>query len=248
MKTPTVAPVLASLSLLAATAGFAAGVDTRDVAIPPGLNFAVASFRWWHPPGADALAGVIVLVPGSNSDGRAEADDPFWQAFARRHNLALVGCFFQDHPHENMNIEQYARASDGSGQALLDAVTALAKAAGHPEAATVPLLLWGHSAGGEFNYEFACWQPARVAAFVVNKGGYYYTHLAPAATRAVPGIFFVGGKDEAFRIQSIGGIVAVNRQAGADWKLVVDPNAGHEMGDTRDVAAEFFDGVISRRR
>ena len=147
-----------------------------------------------------------------------------------------------------MNIENYARAHDGSGGALLAAVDRLAKAAGHSEAAAAPLLLWGHSAGGEFNYEFACWKPKRVAAFVVNKGGYYFTHLAPAATRAVPGIFFVGGKDEAFRIQSIQGIFAVNRQAGCAWKLTVEPHAGHELGKTRELAAEFFAEVIARRR
>ena len=236
------------LSCVVAAAAFASPGGTFDVEIPPGPNFAVAAFRWWHPPEAKALLGVAVLVPGSNCDGRAEVEDPFWQDFARQHRLALVGCWFQDHPHENMKIEDYAHARDGSGRALLDAVDRLAKAAAHPEAAIAPLLLWGHSAGGEFNYEFACWDPARVAAFVVNKGGYYFTHLAPAATRAVPGIFFVGGKDEAFRIQSIQGIFAVNRQAGAAWKLIVEPDEGHELGRTRELAVEFFAEIISRCR
>jgi dienelactone hydrolase len=240
--------MLSALSCcIAAATGFAGTKATFDVEIPPGPNFAVAAFRWWHPPEAGALLGIAVLVPGSNSDGRAQVGDPFWQDFARAHSLALVGCWFKDRPHANMNIEDYARASAGSGRALLDAVEQLAKAAAHPEAAAAPLLLWGHSAGGEFNYEFACWEPARVAAFVVNKGGYYFTHLAPAATRAVPGIFFVGGKDEAFRIQSIQGIFAVNRQAGAAWKLIVEPDAGHELGKTRELAVEFFAEVISRR-
>ena len=242
-----IACTIGALSWLGATAGFASAKTTFDVEIPPGPNFAVAAFRWWHPLGAKALRGVAVLVPGSNSDGRAQVEDPFWQDFARQHDLALVGCWFKDHPHENVNIEDYARAQDGSGRALLDAVDFLAKAAEHPEAATAPLLLWGHSAGGEFNYEFACWKPARVAAFVVNKGGYYFTHLAPAATRAVPGIFFVGGKDEAFRIQSIQGIFAANRQAGAVWTLTVEPDAGHELGRTRELAAEFFARVLSHR-
>jgi hypothetical protein len=85
-------------------------------------------------------------------------------------------------------------------------------------------------------------------AFVVNKGGYYFTHLAPAATRAVPGIFFVGGKDEAFRVQSIQGIFAVNRQAGCAWKLNVETETGHEQGQSRERAVEFFTEVISRRR
>ena len=134
------------------------------------------------------------------------------------------------------------------GQALVDALIAFAARSRHHELAGAPLFLWGMSAGGEFNYEFACWDPARVAACVVNKGGYYFTHLAPAATRAVPGIFFVGGKDEAFRIQSIQGIFAVNRQAGAAWKLIVEPDEGHELGKTRELAAEFFAEIITRRR
>ena len=239
--------MLTVLSWFVAPAGFSSTTTTFDVEIPPGPNFAIAAFRWWHPPEARALLGVAVLVPGSNCDGRAQVEDLFWQDFTRRHSLALVGCWFTDHPHENMNIEDYARAHDGSGRALLDAVDRLAKAAAHPEAATAPLLLWGLSAGGEFNYEFACWKPARVLAFVVNKGGYYFTHLAPAAARAVPGIFFIGGKDETFRIQSIQGIVAVNLQAGAAWKLVVEPDEGHEPGRTRELAVEFFAEVIVRR-
>lgn len=239
--------VLPAIMVLAILCGPAAANASLNVDLPAGANFSVAAFRWWHPAGAGPLRGVLVLVPGSNADGRAQVDDAFWQDFARRHDLALVGCWFQDHPHENMNIEDYARAADGSGQALLDAVDRLARAAAHPEAASAPLILWGHSAGGEFNYEFACWQPARLLAFVVNKGGYYFTRLAPAATRAVPGIFFIGGRDEAFRIQSIQGIVAVNRHAGAVWKLVVEPDAGHEVGRTRELAVEFFDGVLANR-
>ncbi|HUJ43901.1 MAG TPA: dienelactone hydrolase family protein [Opitutaceae bacterium] len=248
MNSPRLACILTALSWFIATAAFGGTNATSDVEIPPGSNFAVAAFRWWHPPETKALLGVVVLVPGSNSDGRNQVEDPLWQDFARHHSLALVGCWFRDRPHENMNIEDYARAPEGSGWALLEAVDRLAKAAAHPEAATARLLLWGISAGGEFNYEFACWKPERVEAFVVNKGGYYFTHLAPAATRAVPGIFFVGGKDEAFRIQSIQGIFAVNRQAGAAWKLIVEPDAGHELGKSGELAAEFFAEVIAQRR
>ncbi len=218
---------------------------TLDAEIAAGPNFAVAAFRCWHPPEVKVLRGAAVLVPGSNADGRSQVDDPFWQSFARRHEFALVGCFFKDHPHENMNIEEYARAGNGSGQALLDAVTNFADSSGHSELATAPLVLWGQSAGGEFNYEFACWKPERVLAFVVNKGGYYFTHLAPSAARALPGIFFIGAKDLEFRIKSIEGIFAINREAGAKWKLVIERDAGHELGKTPQLAAEFFDEVIT---
>ena len=217
-----------------AMSSFRYGVDT-----PAGSNFAVASFRFWRPEEAKLLRGVVVLVPGSNGDGRPMAEEAFWQDFARAHQLALVGCFFKDKPHENMNIEEYARASAGSGQALLDAIGKFTLVAPGLDA-NAPLLLWGHSAGGEFNYEFACWKPERVIAFVVNKGGYYFTHLAPAATRKVPGIFFVGEKDEEFRIASVRGIFAINRRAGALWTFAVEPGAGHEVGKTRETGGGIF--------
>lgn len=223
------------------SAGF---YDTR---LPPGTNFAVGAFRWWHPADTQTLRGVLVLVPGSQGDGRPETADPFWQEFARRHELGLVACCFRDHPHENMGLEEYVRAGEGTGQALLDAISTLTLEAGHPEAATAPLLLWGLSAGGQFNYEFTCWKPERVLAFAVNKGGIYYTHLAPAAARAVPGIFFIGGKDEEFRIHSIRGIFAVNKAAGAVWRLVVNADEHHETGMTRNQSVEFFEEILTRR-
>ena len=239
--------IIGAVCLLAAAVTVAEEGQVYDVDVPAGTNYAVARFRLWHPPEVKVLRAVAALVPGSNDDGRALAQDLFWQEFARRHRLALLGCCFKDYPHENMNIEAYARAGDGSGPALLEALGRLAKATEHAEVAAAPLLLWGHSAGGEFNYEFACWRPERVLAFVVNKGGYYFTHLAPSATRRVPGIFFVGGKDEEFRVLSLRGIFAVNQRAGAVWKLVIEPEAGHEVGGTRRMAVEFFESVLSNR-
>ena len=218
-----------------------------DVDQPACPTCAVAAFRLWVPAGQGDGRGVLVLVPGSNGDGRAMVVDPFWQDYARRQQLALVGCYFKDHPHANMNIEEYCQAGAGSGIALLAALQQFADRSQHTELATGPLLLWGHSAGGQFNYEFACWQPKRVLAFVVNKGGYYYTKLAPIATRQVPGIFFIGANDAEFRIASIRGIIAVNQSAGAMWELAVEPNTGHEVGQTRELAVRFFDKVISAR-
>jgi poly(3-hydroxybutyrate) depolymerase len=246
MNVFSLTPILIALSCFISTAGFAGTNATFDVEIAPGTNYEMAAFRWWHPSGAKALRGVLVLVPGSNDDGRSQVEDSFWQVFARQHNLALVGCYFTDHHHENMSIEEYAQAGAGSGPALLEAINRLAKVSGHDEATNAPLLLWGHSAGGEFNYEFACWKPERLTAFVVNKGGFYFTHLAPAATRALPGIFFIGGKDETFRIQSIQGIFAINQRAGCAWKLTVEPDEAHEQGKTREQGVAFFEEVLAR--
>lgn len=220
---------------------------TLDHTVAPGVNYDKADFRLWYPSEAGALGAVVVLMPGSNGDGRAETTEPAWQSFAARQHVALIGCRLTDKPHDQGFIEEYVDVSKGSGQALLDAIAALAVQAKHPEIATAPLLLWGMSAGGEFNYEFVAWKPERVIAFVVNKGGIYYTALAPRAARNVPGMLFIGGKDLESRVATITGIFAVNRRAGALWALAEEPGAAHVVGRSRDVAMTFFEDVMALR-
>ncbi len=103
------------------------------------------------------------------------------------------------------------------------------------------------SAGGEFNYEFVNWKPERVAAFVVNKGGIYYTALASRAARNVPGMLFIGGKDLASRIDVITGLAAVNRRGGALWALAEEPGVAHVVGRSRDVAMVLFEDALALR-
>ena len=220
---------------------------TFDYAAPPGANYDKAEFRLWLPDAPGPARALVILVPGSNGDGRGQVDDPFWQAFAAARHLALVGCRLTDKPHDQMFIEHYVDVSKGSGQALLGALASLAKASAHPEIAGAPLLLWGMSAGGEFNYEFAAWRPERVIAFVVNKGNVYYTALAPEAARRVPGILFTGEKDLAFRVDAVNGLFAINRRAGALWAYAQEPGVGHEVARSRDFAAVLFDDMLSAR-
>lgn len=216
--------------------------------ISPGANFDKANFRVWVPEGAGLLRGTVVLVPGSNGDGRSMVADTVWQAFARAHRFALVGCQFTDRPHEQAFIEEYVDVGRGSGQALLDAISALGGRADHPELAAAPLFLWGMSAGGQFAWEFAAWKPERVIAFIVNKGGIYYTALTPRPTRAVPALLFVGGKDLDSRTSTITGLFALNRRGGALWALTEEPDAGHIVGQSRDLAALFFEDVLPLRQ
>ena len=238
---------LSMLMTLLMIVGRQVGAATLDETVAPGHNYDKAEFRLWYPDTAGPFQAIVVLVPGSNGDGRAQVDDPVWQAFATKHQLALVGVRLTDKPHEQAFIEEYVNVSQGSGQALLDAVNAFAGRAKHPELATAPFLLWGMSAGGEFNYEFVDWKPERVVAFVVNKGGIYYTALASQAARSVPGLLFVGGKDLDSRIQTITGLFALNRRAGALWALSEEPSAGHIVGRSRDIALMLYEDMLAAR-
>lgn len=241
MRSILIAPVL--LALTAAPAMSA----TYDFSAKPGANYDKAEFRLWLPDGAGPVRALVVLVPGSNGEGRDQVDDPFWQAFATRHHLALVGCHLTDKKHDQMFIEEYVDVSKGSGQAFLDALADLGRQASHPEIAGAPLMLWGMSAGGEFDYEFAVWKPERVVAFVVNKGNIYYTALAPLATRKIPALLFTGEKDLDFRIETVNGIFAVNRRGGALWALTQEPGIGHAVGRSKELGAMLFEDVMDAR-
>jgi dienelactone hydrolase len=234
-----------------------------DVTIPSGKNYDKAEFRLWLPHEPDTIGGVLVAVHGSNFDSRPwvkqsswkkfaesrslDASASYWQGIALRHGLALLGCNITDKPHENMFIEEYCKVDEGSGQALLDALTILAGQSGHPELSDAPLAFWGISAGGQFSYEFACWRPERTITFVLNKGGIYYTALAPQATREVPGLLFIGEKDSPFRNDVINGIFSMNRRANALWALTVEPNAVHEVARSLEMSKVYFDEVIPLR-
>lgn len=244
---PRLGGALAVCFALAIPSARVAGAQTIDDSIAPGRNYDKAQFRLWVPRDAGKLRAVLVLVPGSNGDGRAMAEDTTWQNFATRNKLAIVACRFTDKPHEQNFIEDYVNVSQGSGQALLDGLAHLASRAGHAEIASAPLLFWGMSAGGEFNYEFAAWKPERVVAFVVNKGGIYYSALTPRATREVPAMLFIGGKDLESRVNTITGLFAVNRRGGALWALTEEPGAAHIVGRSRDMSIIFFDDVLPLR-
>jgi poly(3-hydroxybutyrate) depolymerase len=242
-----VAGVIASWLGHPARAEQTTAVATLDESVPPGENFDKAEFRLWYPSGIPTFDAVLVLVPGSNGDGRGDVDDQFWQAFATKRKLAIVGCRLTDKPHDQSFIEDYVNVSHGSGQALLTALAAFAKRANHPEIANAPLLLWGMSAGGEFDYEFAAWKPERVIAFIVNKGNIYYTALASREARRVPAILFTGEKDLEFRTNTIVGLFAVNRRGGALWALAQEPGIGHAVGRSKDLGAMFFEDVLPLR-
>lgn len=201
-------------------------------------NFSIANFSL-ALPSAEPVKAVVVMTPGSNGDGRDMIKWPVWERYAHKHNLALVGCHLSDK--QPSWIETYVNVKDGSGAALLSALNTF----GLNEK---PLLLWGFSAGGEFNYELACWlapqQPKRIRAFVVNKGGIYYTALAPQEARDIPAIFFTGGRDDIWRQRVLSGIFTVNHIAGCEWKEHIEKSVSHMIGVSQDMTMQLFDRVL----
>jgi dienelactone hydrolase len=223
------------------------GQSVFENSIMNGGNFEEAAFRLYFNNDIKTIRGIIVLVPGSNRDGRNMVNDTVWQNLALRHDFALLGCYFKDRFHENMAIEEYVAAERGSGQALVNSLQVFSKASQHSELEFAPLALWGMSAGGEFNYEFTCWNPERVIGFVVNKGGVYYSSLASKAAWEVPGVFFTGSKDSPYRSNIVKGIFSINRRFGAKWMFIKEIGVSHEFGKSKEFVKFFFDNIIPLR-
>ena len=240
---------IALVTTLATAPAGAQGPAVLDdsIASASHANYAVAQFRFWVPAAPGPVRAVLVLVPGSNGDGRPMAQDTVWQAFATKNKLAIVACRLTDKPHDQGFFEDYIAVAKGSGDALLTALDHFAERSGHREVASAPFLMWGMSAGGQFNWEFVAWKPERVIGFVVNKGGVYYSALLSKASRRVPGILFTGGKDLEFRTNTINGLFAVNRRGGALWALAEEPSAAHVVGKSRDVAMILFEDLLALR-
>jgi len=215
-----------------------------DISYYSGFNFEIASFRLWIPKMDNKVKALLVIVPGYNSDGRKAVNDSVWQEFSRKNNLAIIACYFKDY---KVPDNFYREASKGSGKALLDAIHSVATDYDLAEIENIPLILYGQSAGGQFNYEFACWKPEKILSFVVNKGGYYHTAIAPVAARKIPAIFFVGDDDLYYRKDIIKGIYSMNRKLGAFWTLIEERNTKHEFKASKFLAIQYFENIIPLR-
>lgn len=225
--------VLCSLPVILPAATF----DWQD---KPAANTEMA-FRLYVPDSVPKVRAVIALVPGLDGDGRRMADNPAWQALAERTQSCLLACFMKG------NVGgSYYEAEKWSGKIFLEVLKKLALESKHPEIADAPIALWGHSAGGQFNYNFACWKPERTVAFIANKGAYYGLNAKPSV-RKVPGLWILGAKDTDIRVKNITERFSDGRKQGALWALVAEPNEGHGVGRSRDIGIVFIEESLAGR-
>ena len=225
------------LFALGMTQAVAATCDLQE----PTEGDRVAAFRLYVPDSVRTVRSVIVLVPGLDGDGRGMADDPGWQSLAERTHSGLLGCFFQ-----GKSGGSYFLADRWSGPILLEALRNLARISGHPDVEEAPLALWGHSAGGQFNFNFANWKPERTVAFVANKGAYYGKTISPGV-RSVPGLWILGENDTEVRRRNITARYESGRMEGALWALVPEPGEGHGIGRSREIGRMFLEEVLAAR-
>jgi hypothetical protein len=258
--------VMAWAALVAAAPGLLAAGTYHEVSYPPSeqkgeLVFGV-TYTVWIPDGVKTLRGVIVHQHGCGAGackgGETAAYDLYWQTLARKWDCALLGPSFKQEDSQNCRL--WCDPRNGSAKTFLRALDDLAKKSNHPELATVPWCLWGHSGGGFWASLMQTLYPERIVAIWCRSGTAFTSwekgeipkpELGDAVFR-IPVMCNPGAKekgDKRFDGAWTGSAAMVKayRAKGAPIGFAPDPRTSHECGDSRYLAIPFFDACLAAR-
>ena len=221
----------------------------------------------WIPPGIETLRGVIVhqhgCGEGSCRSGLTGAYDLHWQALAKKHDCALLAPSYEQP--QAADCQMWCDPRNGSDAAFQKCLVDLGAASDHPELATIPWALWGHSGGGHWAGGMVLLHPDRVAAAWLRSGvpllqpnpdrPKIQPHTLPDEALGVPIMCNPGTKEgvtvkdgrfarvwpanEVFfhAVRAEGGLIGVS----------VDPLTAHECGNQRYFAIPWLDACLDAR-
>ncbi|MSU51205.1 MAG: hypothetical protein EXS37_19305 [Opitutus sp.] len=224
-----------------------------------------ANYTVWLPPGVKLLRGVIVhqhgCGEGSCKSGLTGAFDLHWQALAKKHDCALLSPAYEQP--DKADCQLWCDPRKGSDAAFQKSLADLGAKSGHPELATVPWALWGHSGGGHWAGGMTLLHPERVAAAWLRSGvppvlaadGKPAPYPIPDAATRVPVMCNLGTKEGVTvkdgRFAGVWGGVEIfftaMRARGALIAVAVDPLTSHECGNQRYLAMPWLDACLTAR-
>jgi pimeloyl-ACP methyl ester carboxylesterase len=233
---------------------------------PGELKFPV-NYTIWIPKAAKTLRGVIVhqhgCGEGSCKSGLTGAFDLHWQALANKHDCALLAPAYEQP--EMADCQLWCDPRNGSDSAFQKCLVDLGEKSGHPELASVPWVLWGHSGGGHWAGGMLLLHPDRVAAAWLRSGvpllkpdskrQTIKAHTVPAAALQVPVMCNLGTKEGVTDKEGrFAGVWPANeaffgelRGQGGLIGIVVDPLSSHECGNQRYLAIPWLDACLAAR-
>jgi len=236
--------------------------STNEGELAFGVNYTV-----WIPENAETVRGVIVhqhgCGEGSCKSGLSGAFDLHWQALAEKHRCALLSPAYEQPA--DANCQLWCDPRNGSSASFKQALIDLGKMSQHPELATVPWALWGHSGGGHWAGGMVLLHPEQVAAAWLRSGVPLFEgnpdrpeikpYDLPDQALHVPmmcnpgtqeGVTIKEGRfarvwpaNEVFfeKIRARGGLIGV----------AVDPLTSHECGNQRYLAIRWIDQCLDLR-
>jgi poly(3-hydroxybutyrate) depolymerase len=238
-----------------------------EASTKPGELIFSVQYTVWVPPGVKTLRGVIVhqhgCGEGSCKSGQTGAFDLHWQALAKMHNCALMAPSYEQP--QSADCQMWCDPRNGSDVAFQNSLVDLGEQSGHPELATVPWALWGHSGGGHWAGGMALLHPDRVAAAWLRSGvpllepnpkrPSIKPYTISAAALKVP-LMCNPGTKEGVTVKDgrFAGVWPANevffhgvRTKGGLIGVSVDPLTAHECGNQRYLAISWLDTCLSAR-
>ncbi|MBM3844894.1 MAG: hypothetical protein FJ405_01235 [Verrucomicrobia bacterium] len=246
-------------------AGLATTRDVHTVSYPGSSTAGElqypSRFHVWVPGNVARIRAVIVRQhgcgTGAEESGENGVFDLHWRALARKHDAALLS------PHYiagEKDCRQWCDPRNGSGQVFLKALNDLAASTGHPELATAPWCLWGHSGGAFWSSLMLASHPERIVAIWLRSGSSVQawqkgeipqpTYSAPAWSVPVainPGLKERGDArfDGIWQTSSL--TLAYLRANGAPVLFAPDPLSNHDCRNSRLLAIPYFDVCLKAR-
>lgn len=233
----------------------------------PGQLVYPVNYTVWIPADAKSLRGVIVhqhgCGEGSCKSGLSGAYDLHWQALAKTHDCALLAPSYEQP--DGADCQMWCDPRNGSSAAFEQGLVDLGVKSGHPELATVPWALWGHSGGGHWAGGMVLLHPQRVAAAWLRSGvpllepnpqrPEIKPHALPDAALGVPLMCNPGTKEGVTVKEGRFALVWSANQAffgalrgrGGLIGVAVDPLTSHECGNQRYLAIPWFDACLRVR-
>lgn len=236
-----------------------------EASTKPGELVYPVNYTVWVPPGVKTLRGVIVhqhgCGEGSCKSGLTGTYDLHWQALAKKHGCALMAPSYEQP--DKANCQLWCDPRNGSDAKFQQSLTELGAKSGHPELATVPWALWGHSGGGHWAGGMVLLHPERIAAAWLRSGvpPLKATDAKPTpytiseAACQVPVMCNLGTKegvtDKTNRFAGVWPGVetffTAMRAKGALICVSVDPLTAHECGNQRYLAMPWLDACLAAR-
>jgi dienelactone hydrolase len=199
-----------------------------------------------------AIKGVWVIFDRGR-DMLRYYGDPEVQAFARRHQFALMLPFHCRAKSEEMKGDMNVDASKGLGRALLAALTQFAESSKHPELARAKVILLGFSGTGSLVGRLAEYAPDRVVAAIASHPGHFEplgvdTIKLSSKAASIPQLIVVGSDDAITGTERPYAYFRKYFDQGAPWTFVVQNKTPHCcVINVKALVLQWLDAVVIQR-
>lgn len=186
------------------------------------------AFKLWVPEGVTPKA-ILVLAPGGGNNGTGLVNSIEWQTYAKTEKLALLGVYVRS------DLEL-------ASSNMIKALDKISQRNNINYINTLPVLLRGFSHGGRFSYIFAQVYSSRTIAYVNIKGS-----IGNYSTNSPPGLLITGEKDVKEINETVKKAFLMHREKKNIVCFAEEPNVGHGVGDSDNLARSFFLSVMKQR-